>query len=160
MTRSRTNADNALASATIITARKTANQSVTSSTTVANDTHLTFAVAANEVWMFSLYLGLSFLSGANLKATMNGPSGATILWSFTPNLMLDTGFAPIGPPGKGLGVTDITYADATATTVGISGVIVNGSTAGSCTLQWAQGTSSGSASTIKINSYLVAIKGV
>jgi hypothetical protein len=151
----------AAAATTTLTARKTANQSVTSNTTVANDTHLTFAVAASEVWFFDLFLTFTGSSSgaSNFKATMNGPAGATIVWSYYPNIFNNAAAAVDRTHPNALGVTEITYADNTAITIGIKGIIVNGVTAGSCTLQWAQGTSNANASTLNTNSYLVATKG-
>lgn len=151
----------ATASTSILYARKTANQTVTSNTTVANDNHLTFAVAANEVWSFDLWLSVIGASAgtANFKMTMNGPSGATILWSFAPQIDTSTAGTTQRHEAKAMAVTDSIYADNLASVIGIKGTIVNGANAGSCTLQWAQDTSNANGCTIYANSTLIAIKG-
>ena len=143
-------------------ARKTSTQSVVSSTTLVNDTQLTFAVAANEVWVFQLLLCVICpATGTNFKATMVGPSGSTIQWSFQGLAMYDASVNVTQLRTRAGAATDATYMDAfsTGTNVGITGVIVNGSTSGSCTLQFAQNTSTANAITVSTNSTLLAIKG-
>ena len=63
--------DNLLAINNHVHVRKTADQSVTSSTALVDDTHLTFAIAANEEWIFQLALWQSTGAGG-MKFQMTG----------------------------------------------------------------------------------------
>ena len=141
-----------------VVAYKTANESVTSSTTLQNDDHLLFAVAANEVWVARFYLIGNAATTGDVKIAWTVPAGATLLWN---------------AHGLGEGVTSIEGAhkfagsssSGAAQTFGGSGFtfgihgsiyVANGSTAGNVQLQWAQGTSSGTATTMFAGSHLVA----
>src|SRR3989304_4232685 len=53
--------------------RKPADQPVTNSTTLVNDTHLKFAMAANEKWAFEACLFTAGPSGADIKIAFDVP---------------------------------------------------------------------------------------
>lgn len=144
-------------SATVV--RKTADETVTSSTTLQNDDHLTFAIAANEIWTVDYFLVAGAGDeAADIKLDLAIPAGATYL---------------IGVHGLTTGVT--TYegdlkaiADSTPWSLGIDNAVrttillfatvVNGATPGNVVLQWAQNASSGTGTTLVANSRLIAHK--
>ncbi len=142
-----------------ITKRKTADESVTSSTTLQDDDHLTFAIAANEEWTVSYEItGGTATNLTGCKLAITAPSGA---------ILRATGSA-IGDGGTtfqaGTGTTSGT-AFLTATAVGASMAyikvklwVLNGATPGNITLQWAQGTSNGSALTFFKGSFMQATR--
>ncbi|MBL0311054.1 MAG: collagen-like protein, partial [Bacteroidetes bacterium] len=59
-------------------ARKTADESVTSSTSLQDDNHLQFAIGANETWDVSFVLRFTASSGGDIKFALVLPSGATM----------------------------------------------------------------------------------
>src|SRR5262249_33476391 len=62
--------------------RKTADESLANSTTVQNDDQLSFAVGANESWVFEAWIVIfSSQSAPKFKMTFTVPTGATIRWS-------------------------------------------------------------------------------
>lgn len=145
-----------------IVKRKTADESVTSSTTLQNDDHLTFAVAANEEWIgnFDLPCG-PLLSTTGIKVTISAPSGAAFQTDYRGFI---DGSASMNNAGNStLGSTQVdfttaSWAAAGAGSVKISFWILNGATPGNITLQWAQSTSSGSAVTVKKGAFLHATR--
>ena len=136
--------------------RKTADESVTSSTTLQNDDHLTFPIAANETWIVECTLHTTFAAAGGLKIAMNGPSGATIR---TSAVMDSNGIVPAhGSSGSLAGAIALSPAGATSGLVAVKCIIVNGSTAGNVNLQFAQNVSDVTATTVLANSYLQAVK--
>jgi hypothetical protein len=136
-----------------ITKRKTADQSVTSSITLQDDAHLTFAIAANEEWagVCEIHAG-DGMGGTGLKTAITVPSGATLI-ATTPTL-----------PGAGtVTVTTSGGAMALPTTdaknlVRVAFWVLNGATPGNVTLQWAQSASSGTPLTFKKGSLMTAVR--
>lgn len=140
--------------------RKTADQSVTSSTALVDDTHLQFAIAANEVWSGQLTLFTTGSTAGDVKYAFNVPASAVGVWgSISPNQSIagatDTtrweaftafGDATLAAPGT-----------LTTPTVGMLYFYVeNAGTAGTFKLRWAQLTSSGTATTLLKGSNLIA----
>lgn len=137
---------------------KTADQSVTSSTTLVNVTDLVFAIGASERWGYRFVIFYDATTGGDIKFAITAPAGvADLRW----------GSGVTRGPGEG------TWADATVSGSGtergfagrgagdiaslvIEGFVENGATGGSIQLQFAQNTSNGTASIVKENSYLVA----
>ena len=139
-----------------LAAAKTSDESVTSSTTLQNDNELAVAAAANctyAVTCFVKYDG-GTLGSSDLKAAFTVPAGATFLWAVSnkdtsgnPNVggFLTTGAVAAGTAGLG-----------TFRTLVVTGTLAVSSTAGNLQLQWAQQTSSGTATTVYANSWLLA----
>jgi hypothetical protein len=131
--------------------RKTADESATSDITLSDDTHLTFAIAANEVWVTRIGLWVNTGAGG-LQMQMTGPAGAT---------GIQLGFSAIGgvPTTFAVALGSLAWA-ATATYTNqfwtLESTVVNGATPGTYRLQWAQNASNGTASTLKANSFLIA----
>lgn len=138
--------------------RKTADESVTSSTALQDDDALLFAVGANEIWEFRFVLGVVGAGGEDFKAAIAGPAGSTITWSFGGEMFFNTAAAPGVTRVLAGGAPASHYTDNLETRVEIVGIIVNGATSGNCKLQWAQDTSGGTAVTVKANSFLRAHK--
>jgi hypothetical protein len=136
-----------------IRAYKATDQTVTSSTTLVNDSNLSFAIAANEVWQFEIDLYATFDGGAasGIKAAFTVPSGATLQWVQTNTT------APQTTSGSSLvlatgGGSVTTYMNK------LIGQALNGATPGTVQLQWAQNTSNGTATAVKAGSSLLATR--
>ncbi len=140
-----------------LAAEKGSDQPVTSSTTLVNDSALVIPVAASATYDFDLqlfYKGFTTGSG-DIKIAWSLPSGATLVG----------GGDFIANP---LGVTQLFYTQATASIFSASngtanpqpirtwGTLVTSTTAGNMQLQWAQNTSSGTATTVMTGSVLTA----
>ncbi|HXH26953.1 MAG TPA: hypothetical protein VNG90_03580 [Candidatus Acidoferrum sp.] len=134
------------------TVRKTADQSVSASTTLTNDNALSFSIGASETWAYEIHFTTVSNTTADFKAAVAAPSGATCRFDvnniYTPSSNSST------TCGAGLGLTTLDAAD--EPNYGW-GVVVNGATPGTVQFQWAQNTSSGT-STVRANSFLVAFK--
>src|SRR3990167_11402530 len=62
-----------------IVKRKTADESVTSSTTLQDDDHLTFSIGASEEWVGSIFLSVgAALSTTGIKIAITVPTAATL----------------------------------------------------------------------------------
>lgn len=142
--------------------RKTADESVTSSTVLQSDDALNPAIAASEVLAIEWTLFYDGDVAGDLKIAVNVPAGATgflgvtgldsgalsIIGSVnsgTTTDLTDTGTLVLGTVGTG------TYALAT-----VKAYIANSTTPGTVTLRWAQNTSSLTATRIKAGSFLIA----
>jgi hypothetical protein len=146
------------AGATIISVRKSANQSITSSTTLTNDSQLKFAIGANETWVF--YANLqpqSTAGGIHIKYAFTYPAGATLTWS-PPNVVCNAdGVVRIGEGFTG--TTSVAMnVDNLIRPNFIMGSILNGGTAGDLQLQWAQNVSSATAMTMNAGSFITGTK--
>ncbi len=138
---------------------KTADEVVNNSTTLQNDDHLLFAVAANEIWAFKIFLNMLSGTTPDFKVALTVPSGAVLraaIFSKTGasaylDYLLSSGAAA---SVDGNGVTEGTHNEL----VLIEGYIINDSTAGNLQLQWAQNAANVSDTTVKKGSYLVAHK--
>lgn len=139
-------------------ARKTARETVTSSDVLQNDDHLTVTVEANAVYRVEAALKYGAGTTGDFKFGFTAPAGATLDW----------GGGQVGTSGlSSESGSDLhsskTLAD-TFTTGGIGattwlqahvvGLLVVSSTAGSFTLQWAQGVSDATATNLELGSWL------
>ena len=145
---------------------KAADQSVTSSTTLVDDDDLAFPIKASEVWAAEFNLFYNGAIGGDLKVAFTVPAGATGNWSITgPAVAQSSGVlentmqngAKLDTFGTAIAVGASGTGQATELAV-IKVLVVNSTTAGAVTLQWAQNASDGDPTTIKKNSYLVARK--
>jgi hypothetical protein len=130
-------------------ALKTANESVTSSTTLQNDDQLVLAVAASAKYfmeMFIPYTGAASPAG-DLKMGFTGPSGATMTWAnFGVNSSALTAYNVVGEAlagGRAVGTNG-----ATTMCCQPKGYLQTSTTSGNLQFQWAQNSSSGTATTI------------
>lgn len=153
-------ADLPIQSQTIVK-RKTADESVTSSTTLQDDDHLSFAIGANEEWLVTINLDAgAALATTGIKLAITTPTSATqnITASVTPdvNTAANAHFRRTTSSG-----TALDFAAATLAGVGNAGIqlqiwVLNSTNAGNVTLQFAQSTSSGTAVTLRKGSGLTA----
>ncbi|MBI3335791.1 MAG: hypothetical protein HY001_04835 [Candidatus Portnoybacteria bacterium] len=149
------------ATAQITTVRKTVDETVNNSATLQNDDELFLPMAANETWFFNLFIQHIGNSTADFKLTLTVPSGATINWNFSgvsyseidAFAVTDSVTTSGGSPGVNPGATNTG-----ARIVPITGVVINGSTAGNLQLQWAQNTATAVDTKVLTNSYLEAHK--
>jgi hypothetical protein len=142
---------------------KAADESVTSSTTLQDDDELLVSIAADEVWVLDAYLRTDGATGGDIKVAVKGPTGVSghfmVLGPGTTATTFENATAnnqiwPVSPTPTGLPAG--TLGAGNDTLVHVHAVIRNGSTAGSVVIQWAQNTSSGTATKVLTNSYLVA----
>lgn len=144
-----------------ITKRKTADESVTSSTTLQDDDHLTFPIGANEEWIgcFDLPCG-SALSTTGIKVTISAPAGASFQTDYRGYPDGSTQMNIAGTSTAGNSTVDFTAGGWVAVTgsIKIAFRILNGATAGTIKLQWAQSTSSVTALTVRTGAFMTASK--
>jgi hypothetical protein len=137
--------------------RKTADESVTNSTTLQNDDDLALSVGANEVWEFEAFVLTTSASGTpDLRMTFDAPSGSTISWQAVARDSTDAFSHPL-VTASGTTISPAINAGTTSL-VRVRGVLAVGSTAGTLRLQWAQNTADADAVTISANSFLKAGK--
>jgi hypothetical protein len=134
---------------------KGSNTSRSSTTTLADDPHLTLAVDANCIYVLELGLLYDGATAGDLATGLTGPAGfssSIILAGLTPSaagnsddvMSATTGAAAnVGALGAG------TLAGAL-----IKGTVTTAGTAGNLTLQWAQVSSSGTATILHSGSWM------
>ncbi len=139
--------------------RKTADESLNTSTTLQDDNHLVLAVDGLEEWVGEIHLAVgAALGDTGIKVAITVPSGATL--QVTAIIAGDV-------LAKSVGLTTTTSGqqlDGTTTILAgcVNGVvtmhfwILNGATPGNLQLQWAQSTSHGSNVTVRKGSVLFA----
>jgi hypothetical protein len=138
--------------------RKTADQSVTSSTTLVDDNQLLLSVVANAVYELRMLLIYTAATTGDLNMTFTGPAAATLDW----NVGGLSGTSATNPDGvtwwgaNTIGGNDsVGGAGATNMVARPSGVLITAGTAGTFKLRWAQAASSGTATTIKTGSVMI-----
>lgn len=139
--------------------RKSADESVTSSTALQNDDHLTLAIAANETWALEYILFLSGADAGDFKSALSVPAGATG-WrgGIGPGVAATSGESDGRFTVKGDFTNDLIFGTNVTDTVTalIRTIVINGANAGNVVLQWAQNTSNGTATQVRQNSHLLA----
>lgn len=139
--------------------RKAASQTVNNSTTMQNDTHLVFPVAANETWVVSYEIWVSaFDPAADLKIEIDLPSGAAMLAraeliDSTTGTIDDTDIN--ASPGVAFALL---AASGSAKWLRVKVIVRNGATPGNCQLEWAQQTAQATNLTFALDSWLEAYK--
>ena len=131
--------------------QKTAGETVTSSTTLQNDDHFTFSVAANERWKGIITVPINANPSGGFKFDITAPSGATGSCAIMGSNSFTSGWVAIG---TGFGSTN----NITNTAMSISFDITNGANAGSITLRWAQNASFGTGTTLSGGGNLIAVR--
>lgn len=135
---------------------KTANQSVTSSTTLVNDTHFAFSLVANVTYSMESCLITDGAAAGGLKMQFTGPAGAVMNWA-----AYGVNF------GGGLADYDVVMqvmAQATPRALGLNGatamcaqpagMIIMAGTAGTLNFKWAQQASNATATRVLIGSWM------
>jgi hypothetical protein len=142
-------------------APKTADESVVSSITLQNDDHLVLAVLANREYLVDWSLRIDGATAGDFKYAFTGPAGATMVWESMGHGVADTtnvAQAVTDVAAIGTVVTHGTLGVGTTSRVRGGGRLIVGGTAGNLQLQWAQGTSSASATRVFANSWIRALR--
>jgi hypothetical protein len=138
------------------TIRKTADQSKTSDTTLAADTHLVAALAASTTYTFRLTVWLSTDATPDAKYDLNYTGSVTSVFLYVAN----TGYsgaissADLNSQTRTSLLPSYSLVGSTGTlTIFLEGVITT-DTSGTLEFRWAQNTSSATATTVRKGSYL------
>lgn len=131
---------------------KGADQSVTSSVTLAPDDDLSLAVIAGASYLFEFYLAYEAATGQDLQAAWDVPSGASLRYqavrvkiSGAETVEQTVSAASVwGAQGGGAGVVQAASGH---------GTLVVATTPGSLQLNWAQNTSGSTATIVHAQSY-------
>lgn len=131
-------------------ARRTANQSVTSSTTLVDDDTFQFTVRANAVYELRALISYVAATAGDLKIGWSGPAGAAFDWQVGgPPSTAASNVESVYYGSNNLAGTDIVGgAGVSGMSCRPSGILVVAGTAGTFKMQFAQGTSSATATTI------------
>jgi hypothetical protein len=142
--------------------RKTATESIVSSTTLQDDDELLFSVEADTTYRIELMLFYDGATGGDLKVKFTLPAGASFDFG---HMGPELGIA--GGDGNTVDNRRITDSDTlgvgcagagTLLVLPIYGVLTVGATAGIFRLQWAQFTSNAGATKVFPGSYLLVRK--
>lgn len=149
-----------------LVAYKTADETVTSSTTLQNDDHMTITLLANTVYVVRNVFMVTGDDAADMKVNYTVPSG-TVGWMGQTALSAPTGVSTehdvnmVAFPVSGTSLTfdlSIGIADTNFVLATVDGLMEVGGSGGSMTTRWAQKTSSGTGTTVKRGSFLMAQK--
>ena len=137
---------------------KNADQTVASSTVLANDSVLTLAVVANATYEVNLDLIYGALTGIGIKIGWTAPAGATFNWcaqGLASGVVLSSGIIMMQSQVLADAVS-LGSAAAVATNVRAKpfGTLVTAGTAGALQFQWAQAASSGTGTVVRAGSKL------
>lgn len=136
----------------IVVKYKSADETVNNSATLQDDDHLFFSIGANETWTFRFVLFANSGTSPDLKAAVTAPAGASCKYA-----AIDAEAAVTTPV-----VTTCGTATAMLTGTGaydvyeVVGTVVNGATAGTVNLQWAQNVAAASNTIVATGSYMHA----
>lgn len=137
--------------------RKTADESVASSTVLQDDDHLTLAVVANAVYTIEGLLFATWDGDGDLKLAVAGPAGATGYWvADFPDMTSDNPPNVSASAAAAIGASKnfSTTADKATIAVPLNGLIITAATPGNCKVQFAQVTSSANVTSLLARSYL------
>lgn len=139
--------------------RKVADESVISSTTLQNDDDLSFPIAAGEEWQAEFYIDCGInVTSTGVKVAVNAPAGATINVSvnFANTDAVGQGKADrTATVGAGVGYTP---ASGSNMHLVVSCWVLNGATAGTINLQWAQNSNVATNLTFRKGSHMLATR--
>lgn len=145
----------------LVTAYKTADETVTSSAALQDDDHLALAVAASATYALDGLFIISGSSAGDVRFNWSGPTGYAVDW--TPGFPRAT-LASVTYDSFDWSTFDesadayISLASSAGTPIRMMlrplGTVVTSSTSGTLTLRWAQGTSNGTATTLFSGSWL------
>ncbi len=125
---------------------KAADQTVSNSVVLVNDTHLKFAVAAYEAWAFLLFLLVNSTAVADYKILMTGPAGSQVFLARSSDQDIQGSFTSIGL-GRGVDAFQLN-----------SGIIINQATPGNLQFQFAQNFAEVSDTEVLKDSCLVLLR--
>jgi hypothetical protein len=136
---------------------KTADTSRASTTTLADDPHLTIPVAANATYHTDVVLFHNSQPTGDFKWTFVGPASSVL--SYAGATVTLAGAVYIDDNVFYSDLTDVQNSGGIAgvwVPIIIQGMLITSGTAGNFKLQWAQQTSNAGSSTLKTNSYINA----
>ena len=134
-----------------IAAVKTARQTVTSSTSLVDDNHLSAALSANKTYHFEMELFISAPATGGFKYSA---SSSQILTGSDCNVTGST-LTSMALGGNIVGASSSAISITTANnSVRFNGYIVTGASAPTITLRWAQNTSNATGTYIEVNSWM------
>lgn len=140
---------------------KTADESVTSSTTLQNDNHLAATIGATGTYAADLHLWITSAADAagDIKVSFTFPTGTLHMSGDGLDTSLATGF---GGTSTGLGVlsatsgtSTIAFGASTSTLCVRVHALLIATATGTLQLQWAQNGSNGNATTVKAGSHMI-----
>jgi hypothetical protein len=135
--------------------RKTVDQTINNNDTPQDDDELFLPIAANEVWLIGLFLIEFSSADAGLCSVFAYPDGATLYG-------LAVGYNQAGnyPPQTVKNGDSIGYygGETDEMPVFLFGTLINGNTAGTLQLQWAQLIAQESDTIVRANSCIIAWK--
>ncbi len=144
--------------ATVKSVRKSSDQTVTSSTTLVNDSQLKFAIEASTTYTFQAWLYVYAADATpDIKVTFTAPAGSTLFWSSSQVIFLANGSTTLTVVAPA-GTTGDFFVDSNLRVVQLYGSVLNSTTAGDVQLQFAQNTSSANGTSIKAGSYIMGFK--
>jgi hypothetical protein len=132
---------------------KSANQIITTQTTLINDADMRFAVAANSLYEFHVHLRYASPAGGDWKSSFTVPAGAAASFNRV-GLNASGGVAAGTDFNDTSSVTSQGAGAGTALVADFFGSLVTAGTAGNLIFQWAQLTSNAGNTTLFQNSYL------
>lgn len=135
---------------------KTADESVNNSTTLQNDDHLAWAVAANEVWAWAGHFYITIASGNPLfKMVFAMPVGGDGTYTAFSSQSNVPSAGTIGIAAYLMSTSQSGFGSGlTSLLVELVGVYIGGANAGTVQLQWAQNAAVASNLTLKLGSYI------
>ena len=132
---------------------KSANQTITSQTTLINDADMRFAVAAGAIYEFHVYLRYSSGTGQDWKSSFTVPAGASASFQRI-GKDLSGNFGSVNEQTDAVSVTSLGSGVGTIIVAAFFGVLVTAGTAGNLIFQWSQQTAGAFNTTLYQNSYL------
>lgn len=138
----------------VITVKKPADQSVTSSTTLVNDNDLVIPINANDSMVIEGYLhAYVATSTPQIQLAWTIPTGASMdIGSYIDDVRLGTQETYIlTTSGTSTGAIQLNAGNIP---IHFWGVVITGANSGNIQLKWAQGVSSSTATTLKVKSYM------
>lgn len=141
---------------------KTADQTVTNSDTLTNDTHLKFPIEVSEIWFVEGYLALTGASTtADWQFGWTAPDNATALWApQAPGTTTTYGgwgnTAAASTPVVAIAIDEVLTngSGAVSNLLAFAGFFYGDDTAGTIQLQWAQGTATDEDNKVLAGSFL------
>jgi|GEM_PF-1627520 len=145
--------------------RKTANESVTNSTTPQADDHLYATLPANSIWEVEILLRTQSAgpdnSNGGIQVQLNAPTGTSMQvyveikkGGSGSDLNHHWHYGWITAPNTSVGYNPIPGTTTQTGAVKLKGLVIVGSTGGTLQLYWAQNAANGNATTVYANSYM------
>lgn len=151
--------DNLLALGPHLIVRKPSDESVTSSTALQADNDLILPVGASDVWLSKWYVLVTGATTGDFQLRFTYPASGILagmgLFVSTAGAVTGIGFGDAASP---TGATTVNL-DASVGNLGVFDLqYTGGGTSGNVTLEWAQGASDATPTTVKANSTLWGYK--